>query len=259
MVRDADDIAGYGIPGKVEHVLYKGSTTASYFWDDGSGINGDTGAPYSGKPMQKGLAASPSWPMGTKGYVVYQGKKAEFFVGDLGPGSPSNTGVMLDLDGKTFADLTGGTWNHPSRFVEGNGGLGHIPVDYVITEWGPGPGKKGAPVPFSTGAYKRMDNSVPKGATPTFSVADASKMSGTCAADGTTAISNPGMQPASAKTPLADQAVPFSALSAILVVCVAGAAGFKALTRRSSHKILTGGPSSLWGLATRRFSGRHRS
>lgn len=140
-------------------VLYKGSTTASYFWDDGSGINGDTGKPASGLPMQKGLAASPSWPLHTKGYVIYQGKKAEFFIGDRGPGFPSSKGIMLDLDGKTFAELTGGTWNTTSYTVDGVGGIGHIQVEYVITEWGPGPGKKGAPVPFSTGAYRVVDTS----------------------------------------------------------------------------------------------------
>src|SRR5688500_19052676 len=35
--------------------LVTGRTTASYFWDDGSGVRGDTGAPASGKPMQKGM------------------------------------------------------------------------------------------------------------------------------------------------------------------------------------------------------------
>ncbi|MFC0864247.1 hypothetical protein ACFHYQ_18290 [Sphaerimonospora cavernae] len=148
-------------------MLYKGSTTASYFWDDGSGINGDTGAPASGLPMQKGLAASPSWPMGTKGYVTYQGKKAEFFVGDRGPGVPSSNGIMLDLDGKTFAELTGGEWNTSSYSVDGVGGIGHIPVEYVITEWGAGPGKKGAPQPFSSGAYRVVDDTPPPCPTPT--------------------------------------------------------------------------------------------
>ncbi|GAA4197710.1 hypothetical protein [Microbispora amethystogenes] len=148
-------------------MLYTGKTTASYFWDDGSGINGDTGAPASGEPMQKGLAASPSWPMGTKGYVIYQGKKADFFVGDRGPGVPSSNGVMLDLDGKTFADLTGGTWDSGSLTVEGAGGLGHIPVKYVITEWGEGRGKTGAPKPFSTGAYGVRDKAAPPPPCPT--------------------------------------------------------------------------------------------
>ncbi|HEX4816811.1 MAG TPA: hypothetical protein VFV66_29060 [Nonomuraea sp.] len=140
-----------------EKVLLQGSTTASYFWDDGSGRAGDTGMPASGKPMQKGLAASPSWPLLTEGYVVYKGKKMPFFVGDRGPGIPSNRGIMLDLDAKTFADLTGGTFNPATLHVDGNGGLGHIEVEYVITKWGDGVGKKNHPVPFSTGAWSRMD------------------------------------------------------------------------------------------------------
>ncbi|MEU8177890.1 hypothetical protein AB0C14_33885 [Microbispora hainanensis] len=148
-------------------VLYAGKTTASYFWDDGSGVNGDTGAPASGEPMQKGLAASPSWPMGTKGYVIYQGKKADFFIGDRGPGVPSSSGVMLDLDGKTFADLTGGTWDTGSYTVADAGGLGHIPVKYVITEWGKGLGKTGAPRPFSSGAYGVKDHPKPPPPCPT--------------------------------------------------------------------------------------------
>ncbi|WP_017596028.1 hypothetical protein [Nocardiopsis potens] len=128
-----------------------GEVKASYFWDDGSGINGDTGAPASGEPMQKGLAASPSWPLGTKGYVVYDGKKADFFIGDRGPGDPAeNCNVLLDLDGKTFAELTGESWNDSSYTV--SGGNGHIDVEYVITEWGDGAGNEGAPHPMSKSA-----------------------------------------------------------------------------------------------------------
>ncbi|MEU4514644.1 hypothetical protein AB0G05_34530 [Nonomuraea wenchangensis] len=141
-----------------EKILLKGSTTASYFWDDASGRAGDTGLPASGKPMQKGLAASPSWPLLTEGYVIYKGKKMPFFVGDRGPGVPSNRGIMLDLDAKTFAELTGGRFNPSTLYVDGNGGQGHIKVDYVITKWGPGVGKKNYPVPFSTGAWSRRDN-----------------------------------------------------------------------------------------------------
>jgi hypothetical protein len=141
-----------------EKILLKGSTTASYFWDDGSGRAGDTGMPASGKPMQKGLAASPSWPLLTEGYVVYKGKKAPFFVGDRGPGEPSNRGIMLDLDAKTFAELTGGTFNTGTLGVDGAGGMGHIDVEYVITKWGDGPGKKNHPVPFSTRAYAERDD-----------------------------------------------------------------------------------------------------
>ncbi|MFC4008094.1 hypothetical protein ACFOY2_12740 [Nonomuraea purpurea] len=140
-----------------EKILLKGSTTASYFWDDASGRAGDTGLPASGKPMQKGLAASPSWPLLTEGYVTYNGKKLPFFVGDRGPGVPSNNGIMLDLDGKTFAELTGGTFNNDTLGVDGVGGQGHIKVDYVITKWGDGPGKKNYPVPFSSGAYAERD------------------------------------------------------------------------------------------------------
>ncbi len=164
----APAIPEVGCPTAEGHtVLYAGKTTASYFWDDGSGVNGDTGAPASGEPMQEGLAASPSWPMGTKGYVVYKGKKADFFIGDRGPGVPSSSGVMLDLDGKTFADLTGGTWNTDSLTVEDAGGLGHIPVKYVITQWGKGLGKTGAPKPFSTGAYGVKDQPKPPPPCPT--------------------------------------------------------------------------------------------
>ncbi|MEV0996481.1 hypothetical protein [Nonomuraea sp. NPDC050202] len=140
-----------------EKILLKGSTTASYFWDDASGRAGDTGLPASGKPMQKGLAASPSWPLLTEGYVVYKGKKMPFFVGDRGPGAPSNRGIMLDLDAKTFAELTGGEFNSSTLGVDGIGGQGHIEVDYVITKWGDGVGKKNYPVPFSTGAWAERD------------------------------------------------------------------------------------------------------
>ncbi|GAA3168629.1 hypothetical protein GCM10010466_68400 [Planomonospora alba] len=143
--------------GEGRKVMLKGSTTASYFWDDASGRNGDTGLPASGKPMQKGLAASPSWPLMTEGYVVYKGKKAPFFVGDRGPGEPSNRGIMLDLDAKTFAELTGGKFNRDTLAVNGNGGKGHIKVQYVITKWGKGVGKKNHPVPFETRAWSKKD------------------------------------------------------------------------------------------------------
>lgn len=141
-----------------ETILLKGSTKASYFWDDSSGRAGDTGLPASGKPMQKGMIASPSWPLFTEGYVVYKGKKAKFFVGDRGPGVPSNNGVMIDLDAKSFADLTGGTFNPSTLGVDGVGGMGHIKVDYVVTKWGNGVGKKNHPVAFASGAWKVMDS-----------------------------------------------------------------------------------------------------
>ncbi|MEY9213189.1 hypothetical protein NI17_002000 [Thermobifida halotolerans] len=130
-----------------DDVLLHGEVKASYFWDDGSGINGDTGAPASGEPMQKGLFAAPSWPLGTKGYVVYEGKTAEFFIGDRGPGDPSQgCDVMLDIDGRTFAELTGESWNDTTYTV--TGGAGHIDVEYYITEWGDGNGTPGTPHPF---------------------------------------------------------------------------------------------------------------
>ncbi|QBI55158.1 hypothetical protein EKD16_16945 [Streptomonospora litoralis] len=125
-----------------------GEVTASYFWDTGTSINGDTGAPASGKPMQKGMAASPSWPLGTEGYVEYNGKKAEFFIGDRGPGHPAeNCDILLDLDGKTFAELVGESWNEGSRTV--TGGQGHIDIEYYVTEWGDGHGESGPPEPMS--------------------------------------------------------------------------------------------------------------
>ncbi|XVQ90386.1 hypothetical protein ACQP2K_36785 [Microbispora siamensis] len=188
-------------------VLYAGKTTASYFWDDGSGVNGDTGAPASGKPMQKGLAASPSWPMGTKGYVVYKGKKADFFVGDRGPGVPSSSGVMLDLDGKTFAELTGGTWNTDSLTVQDAGGLGHIPVKYVITQWGKGLGKTGAPKPFSTGAYGVKDHPEPPPPCPTATPAPSAAPA---APQDSAPTSTPGVKesPAPVASPSAAPAVP---------------------------------------------------
>ncbi|MCG5212728.1 hypothetical protein [Streptosporangium sp. KLBMP 9127] len=145
-----------------ERALLNGSTKASYFWDDASGRAGDTGLPAIGKPMEKGMFASPSWPLGTEGYVTYKGKKAEFFIGDRGPGTPSNSGVMLDIDAKTFADLTGGKFNSSSLMVTGNGGMGHIKVDYTVTKWGAGVGKKNHPVAFSTGAWGKKDKNPAK-------------------------------------------------------------------------------------------------
>jgi hypothetical protein len=123
--------------------LLTGHTLGSYFWDTGDSGNGDTGAPASGLPMQEGCFASPSWPMGTRGYVIYKGKKAPFFICDRGPGDPSSDGVMLDIDGVTYAKLTGGKWIKPD-VVGGNGQAGRIPVTYFVTHWGAGPGA-GAP------------------------------------------------------------------------------------------------------------------
>ncbi|GLU46228.1 hypothetical protein Nans01_05790 [Nocardiopsis ansamitocini] len=134
-------------------MLLHGEVKASYFWDDGSGINGDTGAPASGEPMQEGLFAAPSWPLGTEGYVTYNGERADFFIGDRGPGVPSNDcHVMLDLDGKTFANLTGESWDDSSLTV--SGGNGHIDVEYYITKWGDGNGTEGTPHPFQDSSTK---------------------------------------------------------------------------------------------------------
>ncbi|MBR8742505.1 hypothetical protein [Nocardiopsis sp. MG754419] len=124
-----------------------GEVTATYFWDDGSGINGDTGMPAGGEPMQKGLFSSPSWPLGTKGYIEFEGEQYDFFIGDRGPGVPSNDcDVLLDIDGKTFADMMGESWDDETYFV--SGGNGHAEVEYFITEWGDGNGTEGAPHPF---------------------------------------------------------------------------------------------------------------
>lgn len=127
--------------------IQHGQVTATYFWDDGSGINGDTGMPAGGEPMQKGLFSSPSWPLGTEGYIVYEEHKVDFFIGDRGPGVPSHDcDVLLDIDGKTFAEITGQTWDDTDYTV--SGGNGHLQVEYYITEWGDGHGSEGAPHPF---------------------------------------------------------------------------------------------------------------
>ncbi|MFI0483633.1 hypothetical protein [Actinomadura sp. 9N215] len=134
---------------KDRNVLLSGKTTASYFWDDGSGVNGDTGAPAGGKPMQKGLFASPSWPMHTKVKVTYKGRSITGFVGDRGPGRPSHNGVMLDLDTYTFRYLLDG--GKPKSKYNAGGGEGHLKgVKWEVLDWGPGAGKKGAPRPFGS-------------------------------------------------------------------------------------------------------------
>lgn len=137
--------------------IQHGKVDATYFWDDGSGMQGDTGLPASGEPMQKGLFSSPSWPLGTKGYIEYEGQTAEFFIGDRGPGHPSNDcDILLDLDGKTFAELTGQTWDAENYVV--TGGNGHLyDVEYYITEWGDGAGQEGAPHPFQQPGNKCED------------------------------------------------------------------------------------------------------
>ncbi|TYK42821.1 hypothetical protein [Actinomadura decatromicini] len=134
---------------KDPRVLLSGKTTASYFWDDGSGVNGDTGAPAGGKPMQKGLFASPSWPMHTKVKVSYKGRSITGFVGDRGPGKPSHRGVMLDLDTYTFRYLLDG--KKPDSKYNAGTGEGHIKgVKWEVLKWGSGAGKKGAPKPFGS-------------------------------------------------------------------------------------------------------------
>ena len=134
---------------KKAKALLAGTTTASYFWDDGSGVNGDTGAPAGGKPMQKGLFASPSWPLHTKVKVTYNGRSVTGFVGDRGPGEPSHRGVMLDLDTYTFRYLYDG--KQPKSKYTAGVPAGHLKnVKYEVLEWGKGAGKKGAPKPFGS-------------------------------------------------------------------------------------------------------------
>ncbi|MFV2175411.1 hypothetical protein ACFHW2_27255 [Actinomadura sp. LOL_016] len=134
---------------KKDDVLLSGETTASYFWDDGSGVRGDTGAPASGEPMQKGMFASPSWPMMTKVKVSYNGRSVTGFVGDRGPGEPSHRGIMLDLDTYTFRYLLDGE-KPESKYVAGTG-EGHIEgLKWEVLEWGDGAGERGEPQPFGS-------------------------------------------------------------------------------------------------------------
>ncbi|RSN66861.1 MULTISPECIES: hypothetical protein [Actinomadura] len=134
---------------KDEDVLLSGTTKASYFWDDGSGIRGDTGAPASGEPMQKGMFASPSWPMMTKVRVSYDGRTVTGFVGDRGPGEPSHRGIMLDLDTHTFRYLLDG--GEPESNYDAGTGQGHIEgLKWEVLEWGDGAGERGEPQPFGS-------------------------------------------------------------------------------------------------------------
>jgi hypothetical protein len=151
--READtkqaDEARKQVAEKKAKALYSGTTTASYFWDDGSGINGDTGAPAGGKPMQKGLFASPSWPLHTKVKVTYNGRSVTGFIGDRGPGEPSHRGIMLDLDTYTFRYLYDG--KQPKSKYNAGVPAGHLKgVKYEVLEWGKGAGKRGAPRPFGS-------------------------------------------------------------------------------------------------------------
>lgn len=141
------NLAFYFMSNDNDAAIQHGEVTATYFWDDGSGINGDTGMPAGGEPMQQGLFSSPSWPLGTEGYIVYEDQKVDFFIGDRGPGHPSyDCDVLLDIDAQTFAEITGETWD-PETYVV-SGGNGHLDVEYYITEWGDGDGEEGAPHPF---------------------------------------------------------------------------------------------------------------
>ncbi|QFG26349.1 hypothetical protein [Actinomadura sp. WMMB 499] len=133
---------------KKDKVLLSGETKASYFWDDGSGIRGDTGAPASGEPMQKGMFASPSWPMMTKVKVSYNGRSVTGFVGDRGPGEPSHRGIMLDLDTYTFRYLLDG--GEPESDYDTGTGQGHLEgLKWEVLEWGDGAGERGEPQPFN--------------------------------------------------------------------------------------------------------------
>jgi hypothetical protein len=132
-----------------QKVLLSGKTTMSYFWDDGSGLRGDTGAPASGKPMQKRMFASPSWPMLTKVKVSYKGRSVTGFVGDRGPGEPSHRGVMLDLDTHTFRYLYDG--KKPDSDYDAGVSAGHLKgAKYEVLKWGKGPGEKGKPQPLGS-------------------------------------------------------------------------------------------------------------
>ncbi|WP_131739606.1 hypothetical protein [Actinomadura roseirufa] len=143
----ASDKDGVKRARKLPAALLSGKTTASYYWDDGSGVNGDTGAPASGKPMQKGLFASPSWPLLTKVRVTYKGRSITGFIGDRGPGLPSHNGVMLDLDTYTFRYLLDG--KKPESKYNAGTGEGHISgVKWEVLSWGSGAGKRGAPQPL---------------------------------------------------------------------------------------------------------------
>lgn len=134
---------------KKSKALLTGRTTASYFFDDGSGINGDTGAPASGISMRKGLFASPSWPMRTKVKVSYKGRSVTGFIGDRGPGTPSHNGVMLDLDTYTFRYLYDG--KKPASKYNAGVSAGHLKgLKYEVLKWGKGAGKKGKPRPFGS-------------------------------------------------------------------------------------------------------------
>ncbi len=115
------------------------NTRMSYFWDDGSGVNGDTGAPASGKSMRKGGFASPMWPMGTIVKVSYKGRTVTGEVIDMGPGRPAETKkspVLLDLDTYTFRYLIDG--KRPKSKYNAGVSAGHISAKAEVLTWGKG-------------------------------------------------------------------------------------------------------------------------
>lgn len=126
-------------------VLRTRNFRASYFWDDGSGVNGDTGAPASGKHMQKGLFASPMWPLGTKVRVTRSKRSVTGFIGDFGPGTPAQRSyhpILIDLDTYTFRYLYDGH-KPTSRYNAGSVTPGSIKVKVEVLKWGTGRTFKG--------------------------------------------------------------------------------------------------------------------
>lgn len=124
---------------KTTKVLRTRTYRASYFWDDGSGVNGDTGAPASGKKMAKWSAASPMWPMGTIVRVT-RGKRVKTVeVIDMGPGKPAErttNPIMIDLDTYTFRYLYDG--KKPKSRYNAGVSAGHITVKVEVLKWGKG-------------------------------------------------------------------------------------------------------------------------
>ncbi|GAA3170139.1 hypothetical protein GCM10010466_68710 [Planomonospora alba] len=137
---------------------------------------------------------------------------------------------MLDLDAKTFADLTGGKFNPDTLGVDGNGGKGHIKVTYVITKWGKGVGKKNKPVPFATGAWSEKDTDP---AEPVVLKTAADKAAGKAAAAGDTAVKAAAAAPQPAVAARGEQAGGPAGV-ALAALIVAGSAGYV------GHQVLTG-------------------
>ncbi|WP_345559936.1 CAP domain-containing protein [Nonomuraea rosea] len=112
---------------------------ASYFWDTGSGIAGDTGSPASGQKMRKGCFASPMWPLGTKVTVKARGRTATGEVCDFGPGWPAELAtdpVLIDIDTYTFAYLAAG--KAPASPTNAGVPEGHLLLTVQVTKWGTG-------------------------------------------------------------------------------------------------------------------------